>query len=73
MMHTQKVSFWEKLQPKEYGFWANVNPKVPHKRWSQEFERDIESNKKFPTQIFNGYERWVGYLYKDINVDKLYF
>ena len=68
-----KKSFWNTIAPKEYGFWANVNPKVPHKRWSQEFERDIESNKKFPTQIFNGYERWVSYLYKDINVDKLYF
>ena len=28
-------SFWEALQPSEYGFWANVNPAVPHPRWSQ--------------------------------------
>ena len=35
------VSFWEQLQPSEYGFWANVNPEVPHPRWSQAMERDI--------------------------------
>ncbi|HAJ47382.1 MAG TPA: protein-methionine-sulfoxide reductase catalytic subunit MsrP, partial [Alphaproteobacteria bacterium] len=29
------VSFWEKVQASEYGFWANVNPAVPHPRWSQ--------------------------------------
>ena len=29
------VSYWEKLQASEYGFWANVNPAVPHPRWSQ--------------------------------------
>ena len=28
-------SFWEAIQPQEYGFWANVNPEVPHPRWSQ--------------------------------------
>ena len=29
------VSFWETMAPKEYGFWANVNPAVAHPRWSQ--------------------------------------
>ncbi len=36
-------SFWEALAPSEYGFWANVNPKVPHPRWSQETEELIGS------------------------------
>ncbi|MDP6060664.1 MAG: protein-methionine-sulfoxide reductase catalytic subunit MsrP, partial [Pirellulaceae bacterium] len=36
------VSFWEKLQPREYGFWANVNPEVPHPRWSQAVEHEID-------------------------------
>ena len=31
-------SFWEELQASEYGFWANVNPEVPHPRWSQATE-----------------------------------
>ena len=26
------VSFWEEIAPREYGFWANVNPEVPHPR-----------------------------------------
>ncbi len=34
-------SFWEALQPSEYGFWANVNPDVPHPRWSQATEEVI--------------------------------
>ena len=69
----RKKSFWNTIAPNEYGFWANVNPKVAHRRWSQEFERDIETNKKFPTKIFNGYEKWVSYLYKNINDKNLYF
>src|SRR5690606_16092132 len=35
------LGFWEEIQGNEYGFWANVNPKVPHPRWSQASERDI--------------------------------
>ncbi|HYM74206.1 MAG TPA: protein-methionine-sulfoxide reductase catalytic subunit MsrP, partial [Stellaceae bacterium] len=34
-------SYWEALQSGEYGFWANVNPEVPHPRWSQASERVI--------------------------------
>ena len=60
----REKSFWETIAPKEYGFWANVNPKVPHRRWSQEFEKDIGTGKKYPQKIFNGYEKWVSYLYK---------
>ena len=33
------VTFWERQEPQAYGFWANVNPDVPHPRWSQAFER----------------------------------
>ena len=32
------VGIWEELQASEYGFWANVNPEVPHPRWSQATE-----------------------------------
>jgi sulfoxide reductase catalytic subunit YedY len=36
------VSFWETVQGSEYSFWANVNPEVPHPRWSQVSERVLE-------------------------------
>ncbi len=57
------VSFWEQLNGREYGFWANVNPQVPHPRWSQETERLLGSNKNMATQIFNGYSPQVAGLY----------
>ncbi|WP_340110163.1 protein-methionine-sulfoxide reductase catalytic subunit MsrP [Pikeienuella sp. HZG-20] len=57
------VSFWEELQQSEYGFWANVNPEVPHPRWSQAMERDLETGDKIPTQLFNGYGETVAALY----------
>ena len=59
----QPVSFWTELQPKEYGFWANVNPEHPHPRWSQATERLLGSGERVPTQIYNGYGDWVAPLY----------
>ena len=49
------VGLWEALQPSEYGFWANVNPEVPHPRWSQAMERVLHTGEMVPTQLFNGY------------------
>jgi sulfoxide reductase catalytic subunit YedY len=60
---TRPVSFWEQLNEREYGFWANVNPKVSHPRWSQKTERLLGSNKNMATQIFNGYSPQVAGLY----------
>ena len=57
-------SFWEVLSPKEYGFWANVNPRVPHPRWPQDKERVLGGG-MVPTQLFNGYEKEVAYLYRE--------
>ena len=65
------VSFWEKLQPKEYGFWANVNPEVAHPRWSQARERTL-SGQTIPTQLFNGYTEFVAHLYKNMKDEKLF-
>ena len=59
----QPVSFWEKLQRNEYGFWANVNPKVPHPRWSQATEKLLGTSERIPTQIYNGYGEYVAQLY----------
>jgi len=66
-------SFWQTIAPKEYGFWANVNPKVPHRRWSQEYERDIETGNKYPTKIFNGYEEWVSSLYLNKKSSSIFY
>ena len=66
-------SFWEAIQAREYGFWANVNPKVRHPRWSQATEEVIGTGKRVPTQIFNGYAEHVASLYTNIKAgDRLY-
>ena len=56
--------------PSEYGFYANVNPKVPHPRWSQASERVIESGARQETLMFNGYEKEVAALYKGLDLRK---
>jgi sulfoxide reductase catalytic subunit YedY len=66
------VSFWEKLQGSEYGFWANVNPKVPHPRWSQATEKPLGSDSRIPTQLYNGYAEFVAGLYTNRTAEKLF-
>ena len=68
----QPVSFWQQIQPAEYGFWANVNPDVRHPRWSQAMERDITTGELVPTQIFNGYGEFVAGLYGGLDDEPLY-
>ncbi len=65
-------SFWEQLQASEYGFWANVNPEVPHPRWSQATERLLGEDRRVPTQLYNGYAGQVAHLYKDMKGEKLF-
>ena len=70
------TSFWEELAAKEYGFWANVNPGIPHPRWPQKTEKLLGTNARVPTQIFNGYRDQVEHLYADMKVSdprELYF
>jgi sulfoxide reductase catalytic subunit YedY len=62
----QPLNFWQEIQSNEYGFWANVNPEVPHPRWSQAMERDITTQQSIPTQIYNGYGEYVAGLYSDL-------
>ena len=67
----QPKTSWEMAAPNEYGFYANVNPKVAHPRWSQARERRIGSGlfaKKQPTQLFNGYGEYVAHLYEGLNL-----
>ena len=62
---------WNVSQPREYGFYANVNPKVSHPRWSQARERRIGAGlfaDKIPTQKYNGYGEQVAHLYKDLDL-----
>ena len=66
------VGFWEALQAAEYGFWANVNPEVPHPRWSQASERVLGTGATVPTQLFNGYGEYVADLYKGLESERLY-
>lgn len=65
-------SYWETIQGSEYGFWANVNPEVPHPRWSQANERILSTGETVPTQLFNGYGEWVAGLYKGLDGENLY-
>jgi sulfoxide reductase catalytic subunit YedY len=62
---------WEKYAPREYGFYANVNPDVDHPRWSQKRERRIGSGAfwdRQPTQMFNGYADQVASLYRGLDL-----
>ncbi|MBB3772056.1 sulfoxide reductase catalytic subunit YedY [Angulomicrobium tetraedrale] len=66
------VGLWEQVQGREYGFWANVNPAVPHPRWSQATERDIGTGERRPTLIYNGYGEQVAGLYAGLGNEKLF-
>jgi sulfoxide reductase catalytic subunit YedY len=65
-------SFWEALQPAEYGFWANINPEVPHPRWSQASEEVIGTGERRPTLLFNGYGDYVAGIYKGLASEPLW-
>ncbi|MDX5593954.1 protein-methionine-sulfoxide reductase catalytic subunit MsrP [Pseudovibrio sp. SPO723] len=66
------VSFWEQIAATEYGFWANVNPDVPHPRWSQAKERMLGTDEELPTQLYNGYAEQVAGLYSGMKGEELY-
>ncbi len=68
----QPLNFWQQLQSSEYGFWANVNPEVPHPRWSQAHERLLGSGDRVPTKLFNGYGEFVAGLYTNLQSERLY-
>jgi sulfoxide reductase catalytic subunit YedY len=69
---TRPTTFWESIGPSEYGFWANVNPAVPHPRWSQASERLLGSDERVPTQIYNGYGNFVASLYANKQSEHLF-
>lgn len=60
---TQPATLWETLLPHEYPFESNVDPAVPHPRWSQATERMIDTGERVRTKPFNGYGEFVAQLY----------
>ncbi len=66
---------WNMTNPREYGFYSNVNPNVNHPRWSQASERRIGGGlfaKREPTLMFNGYEKEVASLYDGMDLSEYY-
>jgi methionine sulfoxide reductase catalytic subunit len=71
LLKNAPITTWNLCAPKEYGFYANVNPVVPHPRWSQISERQIGSrffSPRKPTELFNGYGEQVASMYRDMDL-----
>jgi len=68
----QPETFWKAIASNEYGFYANVNPNVPHPRWLQSSERRIGELSRRPTLMFNGYAEQVAHLYDGMDLAKNY-
>ncbi len=64
----QPRTLWSDAAPNEYGFYSNVNPDVPHPRWSQASERRIGESGRRPTLMFNGYADQVAALYTGMDL-----
>ena len=63
---------WNQVLPREYGFYANVNPEVSHPRWSQAKERRLGKIRKQDTLPFNGYADQVADLYAGMDLSRYY-
>jgi methionine sulfoxide reductase catalytic subunit len=63
---------WSQKAPREYGFYANVDPDVPHPRWSQARERRIGELRRRPTLYLNGYAEQVAHLYRGMDRKQLF-
>ena len=70
LVNSQPTSTWMLAAPREYGFYANVNPNVNHPRWSQATERRIGEVARINTLLFNGYEKDVASLYTGMDLKK---
>jgi sulfoxide reductase catalytic subunit YedY len=68
----QPATLWSSVAPDEYGFYANVNPRVDHPRWSQRTERRIGEFGRRDTLLFNGYAEQVAQLYEGMDL-RLYY
>lgn len=72
---TEPPTTWNKANPREYGFYSNVNPQVDHPRWSQATERVIGTGlfaRRQPTVMFNGYGEEVAGLYAGMDLARFF-
>jgi len=72
LTESEPPTTWNLAASDEYGFYSNVNPDVPHPRWSQKQERRLRDSKMQPTQIFNGYGEEVASLYAGMDLKKYF-
>jgi sulfoxide reductase catalytic subunit YedY len=76
LVDKQPPTSWNLQNPREYGFYSNVNPQVDHPRWSQATERRIGESglfaKRRPTLMFNGYADQVASLYTGLDLKANY-
>ena len=70
LQEERPVSSWEAERPREYGFFANVNPNVRHPRWHQATERRIGEDRRRRTEMFNGYGEQVAHLYEGMDLEE---
>jgi len=63
LVEKEPPTFWNKAVASEYGFYSNVNPAVPHPRWSQAVEKVLPNMGRRPTLPYNGYRQWVASMY----------
>ena len=68
LVAAEPPSTWNLYNPREYGFYSNVNPNVDHPRWSQKRERRIGEFGMRDTLMFNGYADQVGSLYSGMDL-----
>lgn len=68
LVRDQPPTTWSALNPREYGFYSNVNPEVDHPRWSQARERRIGEFRRRDTVMFNGYGEEVASLYAGMDL-----
>jgi methionine sulfoxide reductase catalytic subunit len=72
LQETEPETTWRQQAPREYGFYANVNPDVAHPRWSQARERRIGELRRRPTLYLNGYAEQVAHLYRGMDPKQLF-
>jgi sulfoxide reductase catalytic subunit YedY len=71
-VETEPPTTWNLAAPDEYGFYANVNPRVDHPRWSQASERRIGELSRRDTLPFNGYANEVAHLYGGMDLARFF-
>ncbi|MBR3369272.1 MAG: protein-methionine-sulfoxide reductase catalytic subunit MsrP [Rhodobacteraceae bacterium] len=72
LLADQPVPTWHAKSPREYGFYANVNPSVRHPRWHQATERRLHDGTRIRTEMFNGYGDLVADLYAGMDLEQNY-